>query len=284
MTTNMSSNYFSISPERGTGITEVAVSVNGTNYGATDKAATLTVTDGVEERAVTLKQRYCPFLTNQSGTLRFPSYGGTIYFRCSTEYDIVFLSIPEWLTVKRDNTTYASGDRISAGTASGSTFAITASRNLGFMRSTHNTFCMKHYLADGTLGPNITYINLTQETSEIPVNYVDYECTYYDLEYQEEVDMGLTIVSEWRTDDITINFISEGIGEETDDGMTTCQAYTGGTISITLRNIYSTEALDFTLSYNSVYTNEVLDVGETVTINATYARGEKIYIVVSKVA
>ena len=157
----MASTKFTYSPTGGTGSTTITCSVNETNIGQSDKTATITLTNGAVATTVVLKQRYRPYF-QQFGSTTFPSTGGSIYFTVHTEYDIVFRSKPDWITIKLNDTTYNEGTRISSGVANNSTFTLEAAPNTGQSRGVGSTFNMGHYIGN-TLASYVSYFSFTQQ-------------------------------------------------------------------------------------------------------------------------
>lgn len=158
----MASTLFSINPTTGQGNTTVNVSVNEVNSGTEDKVATVTVSNGANSDTVTLRQKYCPYFVQFASTT-FPSTGGNIYFTIHSEYDVVFRSVPNWITISDGHgTTFAEGQRISSGTVDGQTFTLTADANTGGARTVTGTFNMGHYIGQ-YLQNRVTYFNFTQE-------------------------------------------------------------------------------------------------------------------------
>lgn len=159
----MASTNFNYSPTTGTGNAQISVSAITINNGDDDKRATITVSNGVNQASVTLIQRYCPyFRMNGSDMPVIPSTGGSVTFVVHTEYDIVFRSVPDWITVYSGSTEMQEGQRIPASSASGVTFTITADPNTGEERYTSATFNMGHYIGN-TLQQRVQYFNITQE-------------------------------------------------------------------------------------------------------------------------
>ena len=157
----MASTNFTYSPTTGSQTTTISVNTTDGNIGLTNKIATVTFTNGIESANVTLKQKYRPYITSVGATT-IPQTGGTIYYAVHTEYDIVFRSVPDWLTITQNGTTYLEGQRISQAAADAKTFGFTAGVNTGQSRSVQNTFNMGHYIGD-TLQQNVAYIYVNQE-------------------------------------------------------------------------------------------------------------------------
>ena len=158
----MASTLFNINPTTGRGNTTVNVSVNEINGGTQDKVATVTATNGANSDTVTLRQKYCPYFVQFAST-NFPASGGDIYFTIHSEYDVVFRSVPNWITISDGHgTTFYEGQRISSGTVDGKTFTLTADANTGDTRMVTGTFNMGHYIGL-TLQNRVTYFSFTQE-------------------------------------------------------------------------------------------------------------------------
>lgn len=177
----MASSYFKYSPTSGTGSTEISVCAKTTNYGQTDRNATITFTTGTYDAQVGLKQLHKPYFT-QFANNTFPASGGSIYFEIHTDYDVVFRSIPLWITVSYNGVNYGNGDRVPAATANNHTFTITAEPNTGAARSIGSSMNMAHYV-DNVLQPSVQYFSFSQSagTSSAVINttpsilYLDYK-------------------------------------------------------------------------------------------------------------
>ena len=177
----MASSYFKYSPTSGTGSTEISVCAKTTNYGQTDRNATITFTTGTYDAQVGLKQLHKPYFT-QFANNTFPASGGSIYFEIHTDYDVVFRSIPLWITVSYNGVNYGNGDRVPAATANNHTFTITAEPNTGAARSIGSSMNMAHYV-DNVLQPSVQYFSFSQSagTGTAVINatpstlYLDYK-------------------------------------------------------------------------------------------------------------
>ena len=158
----MASTNYTYSPTSGSNGNTVTASTRTQNTGTANRVAVITLTGGTSTTQVTLKQLYRPFFT-MSGGSTFPASGGTLYFTVSTEYDICFQNIPTWITIKRGQTTYTSGQKISKGVANGSIFALVAAENTGNTRA-DNYMGMGHYFGD-TLQTYYQFFSTTQEAA-----------------------------------------------------------------------------------------------------------------------
>lgn len=145
----MASTNFTYSPTTGTGTTNVSINANEQNIGTTDKVATLTFTNGVSSANVTVRQLFKPYLTQ--GPTSIPATGGTITVYVYSEYDIVFRSVPSWITISSGNTVYSQGERIDASTFGElpASFRLTAAANTGGARTIQNSgMNMAHYIGN----------------------------------------------------------------------------------------------------------------------------------------
>lgn len=157
----MASDNFWYQPTTGTGNTMISVSAETTNMtGTADKIATIALTAGSATKNVTVKQKYKP-VAQQFASTTFPATGGDIYFTIHSEYDVVFRSVPDWITISYNGTVYSEGQRISSGAVDGKTFTLTADPNTGASRSVANTFNMGHYIGN-TLQQYVSYFSFTQ--------------------------------------------------------------------------------------------------------------------------
>lgn len=158
----MANQYFTITPPTsGTGQGVAEVSATTTNYSTEVRRGSLDFTTNWGRVAhVSVVQKYRPYITQ--GPTTIPASGGSITFTAMTEYDVVFRSVPEWVTITSDGVTYAEGQRIPAATANGRVFTITAGENTGDERVVANTMNMGHY-ANNLLQRYVSYISFTQE-------------------------------------------------------------------------------------------------------------------------
>lgn len=164
--------YFTIEPSTGNGRTTVIVTPSSYNNSGEDRVSTLTLSNSLNSKTVTLRQRYQPVMSQFASTT-FPATGGTIFFTVHTEYDIVFRSVPSWITISLNGTTYSQGQRISSGVADNQTFTLTAEANTETTsRSVSSTFNMGHYIGN-ELQNRVSYFSFSQEAAT-PV-YHSYE-------------------------------------------------------------------------------------------------------------
>lgn len=157
----MASSYFWYQPTTGTGITEISVSAATTNVSSGDYSTVITFQNTSATKNVALSQRYRP-RAQQFGSSTFPDTGGTIYFTVDTEYDIVFRSVPDWITIRKNGVTYQEGERIASGSANG-TYELIAAPNSGDSRSA-NTMNMAHYIGN-TMQQYKSYFQFSQKPS-----------------------------------------------------------------------------------------------------------------------
>lgn len=173
---------FTVTPTTGANNTTVTVKTNETNspmiagQSSHDYIATVTVSDKSEGTdktgTVSVRQKYQPYMQQVNPTV-FPATGGTISFTVHTEYDIVFRSVPSWITISLNGTTYSQGQRISSGVADNQTFTLTAEANTETTsRSVSSTFNMGHYIGN-ELQNRVSYFSFSQEAAT-PV-YRSYE-------------------------------------------------------------------------------------------------------------
>ena len=160
----MSSTNFTYSPTTGNGNTNVAVNANYTNAGNADRGATITITNGVATKTVAIRQKYQPRAVQFAST-HFPASGGSIYFTIHSEYDVVFRSVPNWITISDESgNTYAEGQRISSGVVDNKTFILTAAENTGESRTVAATFNMGHYIGN-VLQQTVSYFSFFQDAA-----------------------------------------------------------------------------------------------------------------------
>lgn len=169
---NSNTTRFNITPTSGINNSVFTVTPTGSNTSSGDYTGTCTVSDTQGEAAsryVSLKQKYRPYFFQ--GVTDIPASGGSINFVVHTEYDIVFQQIPSWITVKKGNTTYTEGQRISKEDVDGQTLTLTGTRNTGTdpetdTRRVTNTFNMGHYVGN-TLQSYVQYFQLEQEIAAL---------------------------------------------------------------------------------------------------------------------
>lgn len=154
----MASTNFTYSPTTGSQTTTITVYPTDWNLTTANKIATATFTNGPESANVVFKQKYEPYRVSV-GPTTIPDTGGSIYYTIHTEYDIVFRSVPVWLTITQGNNTFVEGQRIPAISADGKTFAFSAGVNTGQTEEVHSTFNMGHYIGD-TLQQRAKYFDV----------------------------------------------------------------------------------------------------------------------------
>jgi len=157
----MASENFIYQPTTGSGSGTITVTANSNNGNRADRTATLTVTNGAVSKNVTIKQKYRPYF-DQNGGSTIPATGGSIYYTVHTEYDVVFRSVPTWITITQDGTAIAEGQRLTPSQADNKTFTFTAEANTGTARTVGNTMNLGHYLSTG-LCHYVSYFSFNQE-------------------------------------------------------------------------------------------------------------------------
>lgn len=142
----MASTHFYYNPTTGTGNAVVSVSADTQNATTADKSATITLTNGVNSVTVNVLQKYKPY--KMQGPTGIPATGGTITLTARSEYDIVFRSVPTWLTIWSGGTQVQEAQRISLPTQTG-VFTLSAGTNTGAERSAgYYGMNMSHYIGD----------------------------------------------------------------------------------------------------------------------------------------
>ena len=173
----MASTYFYYSPTTGTGNAQVTLSAASTNNTTTDKSASITITNGVSSATVNVIQYYKPYVV-QGPTTIIPAAGGTITLTAQSHYDIVFRSVPLWLTIWSGNTQIQEGARVSLAPNRTNTcrycrkalYRVSTSQNAGMN--------MSHYIGDTlyTLGaPIIECVQLANEGIRTDVSQVVFD-------------------------------------------------------------------------------------------------------------
>ena len=165
----MASTHFKLTPTSGSaGTTTVSVSAATTNTGTVDKAATATFINGDTRTTVSLSHKFKPYITQ--GPTSIPASGGSITVYVYSEYDIVFRSVPLWITISSGNTTYSEGQRISAsslGTLPAS-FTLTASSNGGAERTIqYEGMNVCHYIGNTLMTQYACTVTGTQAAGSI---------------------------------------------------------------------------------------------------------------------
>ena len=173
----MASTYFYYSPTTGTGNAQVTLSAASTNNTTTDKSASITITNGVSSATVNVIQYYKPYVVQ--GPTTIPATGGTITLTAQSHYDVVFRSVPLWLTIWSGNTQIQEGARVSLAPNTYGIFTLSAGTNDGAQRTSQNAgMNMSHYIGDTlyTLGaPIIECTQLANEGIRTDVNQVVFD-------------------------------------------------------------------------------------------------------------
>lgn len=190
----MASTYFYYTPTTGTGNAQVTVSAASVNSTTTDKSATISIANGVSTATVNVIQYYKPY--KMQGPTSIPATGGSITLTAMSHYDIVFRSVPLWLTIWSGNTQIQEGERISLAPNTSGVFTLSAGTNDGDERTTQYAgMNMSHYIGDtlNTLGAPIiectqaAYVppTPTVQTKTVDVattlNYLDEGYVTFDL-------------------------------------------------------------------------------------------------------
>lgn len=160
----MASTHFYYNPTTGTGNAVVSVSADTQNATTADKSATITLTNGVNSVTVNVLQKYKPY--KMQGPARIPATGGTITLTARSEYDIVFRSVPTWLTIWSGGTQFQEAQRISLPTQTG-VFTLSAGTNTGAERSAgYYGMNMSHYIGDTLYTTDAPIIDCIQYANE----------------------------------------------------------------------------------------------------------------------
>lgn len=169
----MASTHFYYNPTTGTGNAQVTISAATQNATTADKSATITLTNGVNSVTVNVLQKYKPY--KMQGPTGIPATGGTITLTARSEYDIVFRSVPTWLTIWSGGTQVQEGQRVSLPTQTG-VFTLSAGTNTGAERSAgYYGMNMSHYIGDTlytTGAPIIDCIQYANEGISVDTNEV----------------------------------------------------------------------------------------------------------------
>lgn len=160
----MASTHFYYNPTTGTGNAVVSVSADTQNATTADKSATITLTNGVNSVTVNVLQKYKPY--KMQGPTGIPATGGTITLTARSEYDIVFRSVPTWLTIWSGGTQVQEAQRISLPTQTG-VFTLSAGTNTGPQRSSqYEGMNMSHYIGDTLYTTDAPIIDCIQYANE----------------------------------------------------------------------------------------------------------------------
>ena len=160
----MASTHFYYNPTTGTGNAVVSVSADTQNATTADKSATITLTNGVNSVTVNVLQKYKPY--KMQGPTRIPATGGTITLTARSEYDIVFRSVPTWLTIWSGGTQVQEAQRLSRPTQTG-VFTLSAGTNTGAERSAgYYGMNMSHYIGDTLYTTDAPIIDCIQYANE----------------------------------------------------------------------------------------------------------------------
>ena len=167
---------FNLSTLAGTGNGSVEVRTTAANTGYSDKTTVATVSNGLQSDSITIKQYGLPSINRAYAPQRvIPAAGEQVPYICATHYDICFVGIPSWITVKDgQGNTYTDGHSIAASVANGKTFIMVVAENTSTSQRevTGSVFYIEHWLR-GTRIHNYRYgINITQAGAEAPQEYI----------------------------------------------------------------------------------------------------------------
>lgn len=189
----MASTNFNYSPTTGNGNTNVSVSASTNNLGTADRTATLTFSNGVNSKSVSITQKYRPYIN--TGPTSFPATGGTLNITAHTEYDVVFRSIPEWVTsITINNVVYSEGQRIAASAVDGQLVYFTASANTGStQRTTHYVgMNMAWYVGDTLITQGIAEIDFVQPAD---TSGIDTDVNSLTFDYNSNVAQTIQVIT-----------------------------------------------------------------------------------------
>lgn len=191
----MASNNFKYRPTSGTRWAYLDVAALSANTTSENKVSRIVFTNGYNSCETVVKQKYRPYFIMTGSEI--PSTGGSLQFVVHTEYDIMFLQVPGWITISKGSTTYIQGERIPASAADGQTFTLTAGNNTGQTRIVNNTFNMSHYIGENPQSevqyfsfiqngnvqrPNITiqplFFEVAATASTVTVDLIVENCTF----------------------------------------------------------------------------------------------------------
>lgn len=271
----MASNNFTYSPSTGNGDTSVTVRPSGANSGTADKVTTLTFSDGVTSKSVTLTQHYRPYFNLSS--YRFPSSGGTETVTVYSGNDYFFHGKPSWITLRRNGQTVQEDTRITAG--EGVVYTITADENDSTnARQSRLTYYLGFYTQSGSEAAG-EYFLLQQEGQEpsetvsIPVTVVVNRSTSATF----MVTLDLHSLDTEQTS-LVLNFPS---GTQSWVGTMSGKVSTTGVTQLSMdvtvgkeRTDPNTYSNNIALDYGSDSLYETGSLGTTVTFNTTYQSGE----------
>ena len=266
--------YFTIEPSTGNGRTNVTVTPSNYNNSGEDRVSTLTLSNSLNSKTVTLRQKYQPYLRQVNPTV-FPATGGTIFFTVHTEYDIVFRSVPSWITISLNGTTYSQGQRISSGVADNQTFTLTAEANTETTsRSVSSTFNMGHYIGN-ELQNRVSYFSFSQEAAT-PV-YHSYEIPW---EISSNLAANEEVIFELRADapDGTYaSYTGNCVGNDSQQSYMTLQTTVENpalALSINIFNLNNLQTVEGNIYYDSDSAhNANLGVGDGLTMNTQFLDG-----------
>lgn len=190
----MASTNFNYSPTTGNGNTNVSVSASTNNLGTADRTATLTFSNGVNSKSVSITQKYRPYINNY-GSTTFPATGGTLNVTAHTEYDVVFRSIPEWITsITINNVVYSEGQRIAASAVDGQAVYFTASANTGSTQRTTHYYGMNMawYVGDTLITQGIAEIDFVQPAD---TTGIDTDVNSLTFDYNSNVAQTIQVIT-----------------------------------------------------------------------------------------
>lgn len=170
----MASTHFYYNPTAGTGDAQVTISAATQNTETSDKSATITIGNTASSVTVNVVQYYKPY--KMQGPTGIPATGGSITLTAQSHYDIIFRSVPLWLTIWSGNTQFQEGERISLAPNTYGIFTLSAGTNTGAQRSAaYEGMNMSHYIGNElitTSAPTIDCIQYANEGIQVDTNEV----------------------------------------------------------------------------------------------------------------
>lgn len=198
----MASQIFDFEPTSGVGYSSVWVTTKDDNFTYDKRQARLLITNGITTLTVNLTQRCLPKITLFGGSTTVPASGGTLSYTVTTDYDFLFHSVPEFITIRDERgNTYTEDERIPASRATDNMFFFDFAENTTTSARTAGDMFMGHYIGASTLSERGYPITFSQEPSSggtiVPYLYVNPSIAYLTYESASTTPIEISTNVNW---------------------------------------------------------------------------------------
>lgn len=194
----MASQIFDIDPVSGAGYGSIWVTTKEDNFTYNKRKARVLVSNGIQTLTATVTQRCLPKIELFGSTTSVPASGGSLSYTVTTDYDFLFVDVPDFITIKDSlGNTYTDSQRIPASRAKDNMFIFEFAENTTSSARTSGDMFMGHYIGAATLSERGYPISFSQEPSsgggEVIIPYLYINPTTALLSYESASTVGIEI-------------------------------------------------------------------------------------------